>query len=574
MNKYKRLLTNTIVFAIGTFASKLLVLLLTPLYTSILSPDQYSIADLVMQTSNLLIPIFTVSIANAVMRFGMDKAEDKASVFTTGFTTISLGFAALLVCSPALLLLSGGINDYIPIILAYVLASGMHSLCLQFVRSQGHVKLFAFDGILNTMLTIALNIMFLVLFKMHITGYLMSTVLSDALCTLFLFVVCRLWRFLKAKSVDRDLAKRMLRYSIPLIPTTILWWVTNVFDRYMVKYILGDFENGLYVVAYKIPTILVLVSMVFADAWQMSAVSEDRRTRCDFFGKVFYSFQSVVFIGASGLIMLSQTAMHLLTYANPAYFEGWRYMPILITATAFNCIVTFQSTVYIVEKKSVNSMWTSMVGAVLNIVLNAVLIPTVGVNGAALATFASYFVIFWLRYFNTRRFIPFDTHLPRVCFNTFVLAVQCAVILLQVEHWLLYEIGMVLVVAGFNFKPLILSVKRILGKDKCGAVKKDRYARSKALRFGTGAAEDGVTADGAGQYVISDEAAESPDREPQRPGEDTGDSPAAETPAQPKAVKTEKASTDNKTDNNKGESRKNRYEQSIRLYNERKNKGR
>ena len=167
MNKYKRLLTNTIVFAIGTFASKLLVLLLTPLYTSILSPDQYSIADLVMQTSNLLIPIFTVSIANAVMRFGMDKAEDKASVFTTGFTTISLGFAALLVCSPALLLLSGGINDYIPIILAYVLASGMHSLCLQFVRSQGHVKLFAFDGILNTMLTIVLNIMFLVQYQFH-----------------------------------------------------------------------------------------------------------------------------------------------------------------------------------------------------------------------------------------------------------------------------------------------------------------------------------------------------------------------------------------------------------------------
>lgn len=141
MNKYKRLLTNTIVFAIGTFASKLLVLLLTPLYTKILSPEQYSIADLVMQTANLLIPVFTVSIANAVMRFGMDKHEDKAAVFTTGFTTISIGFAALLLCSPALLLLKDGVDSYIPVILMYVLASGMHSLCLQFVRSQGHVKL-------------------------------------------------------------------------------------------------------------------------------------------------------------------------------------------------------------------------------------------------------------------------------------------------------------------------------------------------------------------------------------------------------------------------------------------------
>ena len=83
MNKYRRLLNNTIVFAIGTFASKLLVLLLTPFYASILSPEQYSIADLVQQTSNLLLPIFTASIANAVMRFGMDKEEDKNGVFTT-----------------------------------------------------------------------------------------------------------------------------------------------------------------------------------------------------------------------------------------------------------------------------------------------------------------------------------------------------------------------------------------------------------------------------------------------------------------------------------------------------------
>lgn len=464
MNKYRRLLNNTIVFAIGTFASKLLVLLLTPFYAGILSPEQYSIADLVQQTSNLLLPIFTASIANAVMRFGMDKEEDKAGVFSTGFLTVSLGFAALAVCSPALLLLTGGIDEYIHIILVYVLSSAMHSLCLQFVRSQGHVKLFAFDGILNTLLTIIFNILFLKFMNMHITGYLISTVLADGVCCAFLFLRCKLWGFLKLKKVNKDLARNMLRYSIPLIPTTILWWITNVLDRYMVKYMLGDFENGLYVMAYKIPTVLVLVSMVFADAWQMSAVSEDKRTRCDFFGNVFYSFQSIAFIGASGLIMFSQLAMHLLTYTNAEYFDGWRYMPILIVATAYNCLATFQSTVYIVEKKSVNSMWTSMAGALLNIVLNAVLIPWIGVNGAAAATFASYFLVFILRYFNTRQFIPFNTHLPRVFINTAILGVQCAIILMQVPYWFIIEAVLFIGLTAYNFKPLLLSVKRLLKK--------------------------------------------------------------------------------------------------------------
>ena len=189
------------------------------------------------------------------------------------------------------------------------------------------------------------------------------------------------------------------------------------------------------------------------------------------------------------LIMLSKTAMHLLTYNNPAYAEGWRYMPILITATAFNCIVTFQSTVYICEKKSVNSMWTSLVGAVLNIALNALLIPRLGVNGATAATFISYFTIFWLRYFNTRRFIPFNTHLPRVCFNTAVLGVQCAVMLLEVKHWLLIEIALAAVITAFNFKPLIISIRRLFKRDGL-SVKKAAVSAATEIEAEIGAAPE------------------------------------------------------------------------------------
>ena len=162
--------------------------------------------------------------------------------------------------------------------------------------------------------------------------------------------------------------------------------------------------------------------------------------------------------------MFSQLAMHLLTYTNAEYFGGWRYMPILIVATAYNCLATFQSTVYIVEKKSVNSMWTSMAGALLNIVLNAVLIPWIGVNGAAAATFASYFLVFILRYFNTRQFIPFNTHLPRVFINTAILGVQCAIILMQVPYWFIIEAVLFIGLTAYNFKPLLLSVKRLLKK--------------------------------------------------------------------------------------------------------------
>ena len=201
----------------------------------------------------------------------------------------------------------------------------------------------------------------------------------------------------------------------------------------MVKYMLGDFENGLYVVAYKIPTILVLVSMVFADAWQMSAVSEDRATRSDFFGKVFYSFQSIVFIGASVLIMLSKTAMHLLTYNNPAYAEGWRYMPILITATAFNCIVTFQSTVYICRKKErkLHVDFTCRSGSQYCAQCSAYTAPRGKRSHCGHLHKLFHHILAAL--FQHKAVYPFNTHLPRVCFNTAVLGVQCAVMLLEVK---------------------------------------------------------------------------------------------------------------------------------------------
>ena len=85
MDKYRRLVSNTVVFAIGTFSSKVLVFLLMPLYTWALSPDQYAVTDLIVQTGNLLLPLVTLGIVNAVIRFGLDKSVRKSDVLTSGF---------------------------------------------------------------------------------------------------------------------------------------------------------------------------------------------------------------------------------------------------------------------------------------------------------------------------------------------------------------------------------------------------------------------------------------------------------------------------------------------------------
>lgn len=241
-------------------------------YTGVLSPSDYGTADLIMQTANLLIPIASLGITNGVFRFALDRVSQRKTVFTGGLITIVLGSAVLLLACP-LLSYSSSLKEYAVLICAYTLASNLHSLCAQYVRAEGKTGLFALQGILNTALVIFFNILFLLFFKLGVLGYVMSVVAADGLCTLYLVLHEKLWTVC-TPDPEKPLWKSMLRYSIPLIPTTIFWWITSVSDRYMIAYFLGTEANGLYAVACKIPTVLTLLSTIFLEAWQFSAIEE------------------------------------------------------------------------------------------------------------------------------------------------------------------------------------------------------------------------------------------------------------------------------------------------------------
>ncbi len=176
MNRYKKLISNTIIFGIGTFGSKMLVFLLMPLYTRVLTKADYGVVDLIIQTSNLLIPIVSLGIANAVIRFGLDKSVKKSDVFTIGLITIFCGFGIFLILIPVLSKITY-ISSHTALIYIFVLMSCLRTLCSQFVRAKEYVNLYAFDGVISTITIIIFNVLFLVVFKFGITGYVMAIVM-------------------------------------------------------------------------------------------------------------------------------------------------------------------------------------------------------------------------------------------------------------------------------------------------------------------------------------------------------------------------------------------------------------
>lgn len=462
MDKYKRLASNTVIFAISTFSSKFLVFLLMPLYTWALSPAEYSVTDLIVQCGNLLLPLVTLGIVNAIIRFGLDKSVNKSQVLTNGFLTLFIGFI-LLLCFAPLISMVKTIAGHTLLVYIFVLTSSLRSICSQFVRARGLVKLFAFDGILSTITTIIFNILFLVVFKFGVIGYIMAIVCSDLLSATFLFFIASLWRYVDFKHINLPLWKEMILYSLPLIPNMICWWITNVSDRFIVSYMLGNEANGLYAVSYKLPTIISVCSTIFISAWQISAITEEKG-RSRFFSKIFKSYSALIFMVGAVLIPFSKLAVILL--AQDSYYGAWEYIPFLVMATVFNCFGAFAGSVYTVEKKSIFSFATISVGAIINVVLNIILIPIWGVNGAAFATFFCYFVVFILRVITARKLIKMRVYPMRTTVNTIILLIQSLVMIFETPGWIFIEAVLVLGLLLFNLKPLIQVLMTILKRKK------------------------------------------------------------------------------------------------------------
>ncbi|MFR9191866.1 MAG: lipopolysaccharide biosynthesis protein [Anaerovoracaceae bacterium] len=461
-NKYTTLVSNTFLISIGTFGSKLLTFFMVRFYTEVLTPSDYGTADLIMQGANLLFPVISMGIVEGVFRFALGNPKKRRNIFSAGVWVIT-GGSAVLAAVTGLTWSADLFDDVLWLMAIYTIASCYHSLCAQFIRAQGKMALYAGQGILNTVLVIGLNILFLLVFKWGITGYVLSTAVADILCSGFLVFKEKLWQYLTVKP-GKGLLAHMLRYSVPLIPTTIFWWITSVSDRYMITAFLGSDANGIYAVAAKIPTLLTLMATIFLEAWQFSAIAEsagERKEHIRFYSKIWKIFMSAMFLAGGVVIALSQWEIRVLSADE--YYSAWQYIPLLSAAMIFSSFVTFAGSIYVVEKKSLLSFGTSMAGAAVNILLNLILIPTeLGIQGAVIATFSSYFLVFLIRSKNARKLLPFRLYSQRLTVNCMIMAIQIIWLVGELPGWQLVQliaVGAFLAIDGKYLVSIFSSLK-------------------------------------------------------------------------------------------------------------------
>lgn len=433
MDKYKKLASNTIIFAIGSFSSKLLTILLTSFYTRVMQTGDFGGATLIQNSVNILIPIVTLAVNSAVLRFTLDKTADNKKVFTTGVFVTIAGFGVFCLFYP---LLTGiEINDfrlgqYTILLYVMLLGSSMREVTQQFIRGMGYVKVYAADGVIATATSALFTFLYLGVFHWGIYGYILAIFTSDMCSVAFMFIALKLWKYIDIRhGFKKQLVSSMLKYCIPLIPTVILWWIINASDQYIVTYFHGVALSGLYMAAYKIPNLIAIFATIFINAWQLSAVDEyDSEYKSEFFTNVFKVYSGGLLVIGAFLITFSRIINAV--YLGPDYYDAWRYEPILVFATIFSNLVNFYASIYMAEKKSMLSMLTAGSGAVTNIILNLILIPKWNAYGAAIATAISFILVFVIRVFNTKKFVNIKIDGKRFIIS-FVLLLCSAVVMLS-----------------------------------------------------------------------------------------------------------------------------------------------
>lgn len=474
MNKYKNLAFNTIVFAIGSFGSKILAMFLTRLYTTYMPSDMLGTKELIETMANFLIPVFTFSMSESIIRYGLDKDYDNRQVFSTAIMVEVLGLFIMALLSPFLSFIPF-VKGFTPWLVVYVIISSFRQTCSLFVRSIGYVKLYAFDGILATLTLFIFNIIFISGFKMEISGFLLAVIASDLTSTIFLCAVARVGRYFSPKYADRDIMKTMLRFSVPMIPTSIMWIITGFSDRIFIKYMhgpaatTGDSAAGIYTAASKIPNLVSMVSTVFFQAWNMSAITEyGSKDIGKFYQKVYSAYQSVMFIASAFLILLVKPiSAILLNYNNhPEYREAVNYTPVLVMSVLMMCFNLFLSSIYTAAQHTKNSFWTSFITTILNVSLNAVLIKHFGIHGAIAATFISYVVCYIIRIVDARRYIYFKVNHFSTFVNVGILLLMSIISVKQIPFYIPCIIFITIFVLSSNFSAIISTARMVLSRRK------------------------------------------------------------------------------------------------------------
>lgn len=405
MNKKKQLAKNTIIIFFGRVCTQLISFFLLPLYTSYLATKEYGTVDLIQTYVTLLVPIITLELEMSIFRFLIDsrKSEKETNkLISNNFFILGISLSIFIILY---IIVSSIVTiPYRWLILVDIIVCVLSGNFLQVARGFGKTLDYAISCILTGLTTVISNIILICFVHMQAEGMIISMALANFMCSLYLFIRLKLYSKINFKIVDFKQIKEMYKYSLPLIPNGISWWIVNVSDRSIISIVLGASANGLYAISNKFPTIISSLTGVFNLSWSESAALHiNSSDRDEFFSDITNTILRLFM--ALGVGMLACMPFVFPILIDVKYNDAYNYIPFLVLGTVFNVAICLYSQVYLAKKLSKQVASTAIVGAIINILINVIFIKQIGLYAAAISTMISYFVMMIYRHFDLKKYV-------------------------------------------------------------------------------------------------------------------------------------------------------------------------
>mgnify|MGYP004629942983 FL=1 len=410
MSKGKDLAKNTAIVSIGKICTQLITFLLLPVYTAVLSNEEYGVVDLLNTLTSLLLPIVTLQIEQGIFRYLIDCRENNEKQIKLITTIIRFMIIQSIACIVIFLCVSPFIhNEYKYFLMANLLMGIFSSLLLQICRGLGDNATYAIGSFITGAFTVVLNVIFIVAFRWGAYGMLGATAISNFICAVYIFLKRKIYKYIKPKQFDKTILKEIIKYSVPLIPNMISWWIVSASDRTIISAVIGIAQNGIYSAANKFSGVFTTLYSVFNLTWTESAsININSEDRDEFFSKILDFV--IRFFGCLCLGTIAVMPFVFNILINEKFAEAYYQIPILILGSVFNILVSFVGSIYVAKKLTKEIAKTSIISAVINIFVNIVLIKSIGLYAASISTVIAYALMFIYRWIDVKKYVKFNVN--------------------------------------------------------------------------------------------------------------------------------------------------------------------
>ncbi len=404
----KQFLKTSGIFMVGTVLSKAISILLLPLYTSKIEPNDLGYYDVSLTYVTIITSVFFFDVWVAILRYMYDvqSNDDKFTVIKSGLKIFCFSSSLYLLLGVVLMLFSEIAS--IGWILAYGLVNNIAQLFTFCARGFQKNKAFAISGVISTLTNVILNLLLILKFEMGYESLYIAGIGGFLAQIIFISVTTDVFKAIRLGKGEKTIAVSMFKYCLPLSLNSVAFWLLSSLNRIILNTIYGNSANGFYAVGYKFSVIIALATSCFTYAWQDLSFSVANKEEGN--GSFYAKSCSIYILALSGFALFALPAIKIAfpILVDDAYATAEFTIPLFIINAIVAAVSTFIGNIFYAIKRTKSIFVSMLISAIVNVVIGYPFIMRFGINGANLAVIISFVVNIIIRCVILKRLIGFE----------------------------------------------------------------------------------------------------------------------------------------------------------------------